>query len=290
MSNRLVLGGAALCVAAALAFSWLAPLLNRLPESGAEEWRFSVNARSRDTPDGPWSDISVVARRVDQTLLHSADHLVIEGDLYWATGDGTPLFQNTGIYGVDRRTRANIPGYGNVERSGQYRFPLHTGRGDFRLWDPIFSGPRSVSFERDDSIGGLAVHVFRFTAIDIDETPGFIHLPDVRERFEARTDGEGRLWIEPTSGVVVDHEERGSTFFAEPRTGDRVAEFQNWTSRYDDATRAAKLQQARDARWRILGVEVVLPSALLLTGVACLVLAARQLRRGQMEAAQRSAR
>lgn len=279
MSNRLLLSGASFCVAAALAFAWLAPLLNRVPESGVGEWRFLANARSRDTPDGPWSEMSIDARRVDRTLLHSARHVIIEGGLYWATRDGKPLFQNTGIYGVDRRTRGNLPGYGDIERDGQYLSAPHTGRGGFRLWDPVFAGPRSVNFERDDSLGGVAVSVFRFTAVDLDETAGYVHLPDVPERFHARTDGEGRLWIEPTSGIVVDHEERGSSSFVEPQTGRRVADFLNWSARYDDATRAAKLQQARDARQRILATEVVLPSALLLVGLACLLLGGRKLRR-----------
>lgn len=279
LSNCLVLIGAAFCVAAVLQSAWIAPLLNRMPGDGSDEARSSVKIRSRDTPDGPWSEGSVVGRRVDRTLLRSANHVVIEGHLYWSTEDGTPIFHNTGIYGVDRHTRANLPGYGDTERFGQYLFPRHTGRRDYRLWDPVFAGPRAASFERDDSAGGLPVRVFRFTAANLDETAGFVHRPDVPERFEARTDGSGRLWVEPTSGIVIDLEERGSSFLVEPKTGERVAEILTWNARYDDATRAAKLQQAHAARRRILVAEVVLPSVLLLIGIACVVLGAWQLRR-----------
>ena len=283
LSHRLLPIGLALCLAAAVEYFWLAPLINRMPETGVDETTYPATIRSRETPTGEWTEATLTGRRIDRTLFSSGRHVVIQGDMNWSSADGTPAFESSGIYGVDRRTRMNLPGYGDTERAGQFLFPLHTGRHDYRYWDPAFVGPRSASFDRDETVAGLPVLVFRFTARDLDETSGYIHLADVPERYQAHSDGDGWLWIEPTSGTVVDYQESGTSFFVEPKTGARVADFYHWSDRYDAPTRAAKLAQALAARRRIVVSETVLPVALLLLGVLCLLSGIRQWRRPTTE-------
>ncbi len=274
--SLLLLAGLALCAAAAVQHFWLAQLINRMPASGTDEVTFPATIRSRETPTGEWTTTTISSRRVDRTLLASGRHVVIQGDLTWTKDDGTPTFESTGIYGVDRHTRRNLPGYGNVERTGAFLFPLHTERRDHAYWDPVFIGPRSASFDRDETISGLPVLKFRFVARELDETSGFLHLPDVPERYNAHSNGAGWLWIEPVSGIVVDYEETGTSFFVDPKTGRRIADFYHWSDRYDGATRAAKLKQAIDARSRIVATETGIPAVLLLLGVPCLLLGWRQ--------------
>lgn len=264
--------GLVLCLAAGVGYFSLAPLVNRMPETGVDETTYPALIRSRDTPTGDWIPSTLVSHRVDRTLLASSRHVVIQGDLNWSAADGTPAFETSGIYGVDRRTRMNLPGYGNVERAGLFLFPLHTERRDYRYWDPGFIGPRSARFDRTETVDGLTLLVFRFTARDLDETSGYIHLPDVPERYEAHSDGDGWLWIEPTSGTLVDFQETGDSFFVEPKTGRRIAGFFHWRAAYDAPTRAAKLAQALKARRRIIATETVVPAGLLLLGVLALLL------------------
>jgi len=266
---------------AGVQYFWIAPQLIQLPADYAEETLYEARARFRETPDGDWQEADLIARRVDRTLVASAEHSIIQGSLHWTTATGVVAFETTGIYGVDRRTRMNLPGYGDISRHGKFLFPPHTKRGTYRYWDPHFLGSREAVFEGSEQVGGLPVYVFRFAIQGLDESSGYSHLLDVPERYRAFTNGQGRLWIEPTSGVVVDYQEQGLSYFAEPATGKHVADLLAWNDRYTAQTRASKLRHAQAERWRIHGLELGLPLALLLAGAVCLLLALQRRTRGQ---------
>ena len=138
-ARRLILVFSLWLLAAAQHF-WITPQLERLPADYAEEPSFAAQSRFRETPAGAWTDSSLTARRVDQTLVSSASHSIIQGDLHWTNDAGVVEYENTGVYGVDRHTRMNLPGYGDVVRTGPFLFPLHTERKNYRYWDPQFIG------------------------------------------------------------------------------------------------------------------------------------------------------
>jgi len=263
---RLALG---LWLLAAVTRFWIAPQWERLPADYAEETSYQAQSRARETPTGKWEDTPLIARRVDQTLVASGDTAIVQGDVHWSTQAGQVLFETAGIYGVDRRNLRNLSGYGNVDRSGQFLFPTHLQRAVYRYWDPLYVGPRTATFERSDAVAGLAVYVFHFTARDLDETAGFSHLPDVPERYQAHTDADGTLWIEPNSGIVVDYQERGVSYFFEAATRRRVADLFVWSDHFTPQTRAAQLKLATAARLRSKALEGWLPLALLLCGALC---------------------
>lgn len=261
---------------AALTRFWIAPQLQRLPTDYAVETSYQAQSRARETPGGKWVSTRLIGRRVDQTLVTSADTSMVQGDLHWSTEAGQVLFETAGIYGVDRRTRRNVSGYGNVDRKGQFLFPTHLQRTNYLYWDPIYIGPCTAKFERLDTVNGLPVYVFNFSARDLNETAGYTHLPDVPERYEAHTDGAGTLWIEPNSGIVVDFKERGTSYFFDAAAHKRVADLFIWSDHFTPQTKAAQLQRARAARRRIGALEVWLPAALLLGGLGCLGLGLRR--------------
>jgi hypothetical protein len=118
------------------------------------------------------------------------------------------------------------------------------------------------------------VYVFRFSANGLDETDGYSSMPDVPERFQARTDGQGTLKIEPLSGVVVDYEEQGVSYYVDPATGARLDDFHRWSGRFTPATKSAQLALARAARLRVLALEDWLPGGLAVLGALGLALAA----------------
>ncbi len=254
---------------------WITPQLERLPADYAEETSFAAHSRFRETPTSPWVNSTLTARRVDQTLMASASHAIIQGDLHWTNDAGVVEYENTGVYGVDRYTRMNLPGYGDVVRTGPFLFPLHTQPTTYRYWDPLFIGGRVATYERASNVDGVPVYVFRFTASALDESAGYSQLPDVPQRYRVHTDGHGTMWIEPVSGIVVDYEEQGISYFVEPATGKRIAEFYLWNDRYTQQTRSAKVEQAVAARRWIMALEIWAPAALLLAGLAWLVVVLR---------------
>jgi hypothetical protein len=272
-SLPLVLG---LWLLAAVTRFWIAPQWERLPADYAMEMSYDARCRYRDTPDGAWQKFDLIARRVDQTLIASADDVIVQGDMHWTNAAGEVTYESAGIYGVDRRTHRNLSAYGNVGRAGQFLFPPRVQRTTYRLWDPFYTGPRTATFVEATTLGGMPVYVFNCQAKDIDDTAGYVFLADVPERYHAYSAGSGKMWVEPVSGVVLDFEDVGNSYFAQLKTGKRVAAFHFWNARYTAQTKAAQMQRAVTARRRIQVLEVWLPGALLLCGLGCLVSGVRR--------------
>jgi hypothetical protein len=271
MKTRFYLVPAFLLAAAALLRFWIAPLASALPTDYANTTHFTAKDRFRETPDGEWREVLIDAWRTDQTLI-SVTTSVIQADLHWNTVEtGEVIFESSGLYGVDRRTRMNVPAYGDAERSGQFLFPPHLEKKAFTYWDPMFIGARNAAFDRVETLDGMLVYVFRFTGTGMDETAGYSSLPGVPERYLALTDGQGTLWIEPVSGVLVDYEEQGVSYFVNEDTKAHVGNFHEWSDRYTPETKTAEMARARDARLRILALEIWLPGAFVSAGIVILL-------------------
>ncbi len=262
---------------------WLAPLATRLPDDYINETKYTAQVRFRESLNSAWQEFSLLARRVDQTLTVSGNVAMIQGESHWTTEDGTSTYEPIGLYGVERRTRINLPGYGDRDRYGLFLFPTHVEQKRYEFWDPYYLGPRTAAFKHVEQLDGLTVFVFDYTATEIDDTAGYVVLPEMPERYKAISNGRGTLWIEPVSGIVVHFEDSGVTDYVDNETREHVADFYHWTASYTLETRAAQNQLARAARLRILALETWLPATLLAWGVILLTHAVWQVRRRKAE-------
>jgi hypothetical protein len=254
----------AFLVLAALVHFWISPLAELLPANYANQVDLSEVNKFRDSPTGEWLASDLNTRRVDQTITNSSQTAIIEGALHVYYVSGEVNFEISNLYGVDRRTRLNLASYGDDNRTGQYLFPPHVQQSEYLIWDPMFVGLRQASFERIEQIEGLKVYVFSFSATGMDETAGYSYLPEVPEHYLAYTDGEGTIWVEPISGIVVDYWDNGVSYFVDPENGVRIANFNEWTENYTLETKTVQINLARLARLRILALEIWLPGGLLL--------------------------
>jgi hypothetical protein len=265
--KAIILGALAFLFLAALLRLWIAPFFENLPADFASEAKLTEENKFRDSPDGEWQVNTLNVHRVDQAITNHGQVAIIEGafHVYYTSGDVN--FEVINLYGVDRRTRLNLPGYGDVNRTGQYLFPPHVKRVQYSIWDPMFVGLRQAVFERTEKIDGLQAYVFSFSATGMDESAGYSYLPIVPEQYLARTDGKGTIWVEPLSGIVVDYLDNGVSYFVIPSTGLRIADFNQLNERYTPETRTAQIQLARTARSRILLLDFWLPGVFLAIGL-----------------------
>jgi hypothetical protein len=276
LSSRCGLVAATLWLVAAVVRWWAAPAYERLPADYVAETSYSATLRSRQTPSSPVDVSESLVRRRDETLSGGEGYSVIQGDMHWLTTAGAVIFETFALYGVDRRDRRNLGGYGTEDRDGQYLFPPHTRPRSYRLWDPTYGGPSEVRFERVERFHGMEVYVFGSTVDRLDETAGYTSLPDIPERYLALTYGRGLYWVEPRSGIVVDHADSGVSYFVAPRTGRRVGKPVNqWGARYTPATIDAQLRRARTTRWHMETLEVWLPLTLSAAGLLLMAMGRR---------------
>jgi Porin PorA len=261
------LGAAALWLMAALLRWWIAPAFELLPADYVAETSYTAKLWSRQTVLSGEEESDSIVRRRDQTLTSREGHSIIQGDAHWLTTAGVVIFETLNLYGVDRYNRQNLAGYGNENRSGQYLFPPHVEKTQYDLWDPDYAGPRVVIFDHVDKFRGIKVYVFNSIADGIDETAGF-ESPDVPEKYHALSYGRGRIWIEPISGVVVDYEDAGRSYFIGTKTGERVSEpMARWSARYTGETIKAQLQLATVMRGRMRLLELWLPLTFAVAGL-----------------------
>lgn len=257
----------------------IVPYYEKMPADYVVETNFAAKLESRQTPTSPPEIVQSVVRRRDQALA-SGDGHIIQGDAHWSTLAGVVIFETRSLYGVDRRNHQNLASYGDRDRTGQFLFPPHTQKQQYGLWDPVYAGPAVVTFDRMENFRRIEVYVFNFLIDGIDETSGFEALPDVPEKYSARTYAKGWLWVEPVSGIIVDREDSGVAYFIERKTGQRAGEpILEGSERYTRETIDAQFQLAAVARRRMLVLKVWLPLTFVTVGLICIAAGFRQRRR-----------
>jgi hypothetical protein len=270
-TRTLILIFLAFLASAIIVHYWVAPQATQLPSDYMLETRSLVEDHFRASESADWETANLTNYRVDRALSVTAEMMIIQGNLSVYSISGDPIFESNNLYGVNRFTRMNVHGYGDADRSGQFLFPPQTRPATYEYWDPLFIGPRTAVFDHTDVLNGLQVYVFNFKGTGMDETAGYSYMLAVPERFQAFTDGNGILWIEPVSGVVVNYQEQGKSYFVDPKTGERGAVFHTWSGGFSDETKATQFAMAGSARMRALFFYDWLPVALFLIGFIWLV-------------------
>jgi hypothetical protein len=250
---------------------WVAPQATQLPADYMSETRSLVEDHFRASESSDWEIANLTNYRADRVLSVTGEMMIVQGNLSVYTISGDPIFESNSLYGVNRLTRMNVQGYGDTNRSGQFLFPPQIKPATVEYWDPMFIGPRTAIFDRTEELDGLPTYVFKFIGTGMDETAGYDYMQDVPELYQAFTDGQGFLWIEPVSGVVVDYQEQGQSYFVDPKTGESGAVFHTWSGDFSDETRTAQRILAESARLRTLFFYDWLPAALILIGLTWLV-------------------
>ena len=246
---------------------WVATLSERLAVNYTNTIILTEEDKFRISPTGAWQTSTLTTKRLDQTIEVSGQVAIIEGGLHVYYPTGAVNFEVTSLYGVDRQTRQNVSGYGEVNRNGLFLFPPHVQRIKYSYWDPWFVGERLATFGQIENLNGLQVYVFKFSGTGMDETSGYTYLADVPNKYLIHTDGAGTIWVEPLSGSVVDYEDSGLSYFVDPASGNKVADFNQWTEKYTPETQTAQFILARAARLRILVLEDWAPGGLALVGI-----------------------
>jgi len=225
LSTRYFLIALTFLILALILRYWLGPLSERLPSNYYNEAALSEVNKFRSSPAGEFQESTLNTLRVDQVITNFGQVAIIEGALHIYYTSGAVNFEVTSLYGIDRKTLLNMPDYGEVNRSGQYLFPTHVEKIGYPIWDPMYVGQRQATFDHTENLDGLQVFVLIFIGSAMDETAGYSYLADVPEHYSVQTDGKGTIWVEPISGIVVDYEDSGDSYFVDPANGVRISTF-----------------------------------------------------------------
>lgn len=222
-------------------------------------------------------------RRTDEVLVTSGEVAVFQSTLTWIGSVGpAPLSQTTGLYGVHRRDRGNVAGFGDQERDGAFAPPPDPPRGRLLLWDSFHPGPLAFDFETVEQRDGLTLLRYRLArepADPVDASSTYERLPLVPERYRVRTRVEAAsLLVEPRTGRIVDREQRAESWYTTADDPTPLGDAQRWSWRYSVEDRARLLAETRDQLRRLAWVERVMPGVLLALAAGAAALALRRRR------------
>jgi hypothetical protein len=242
---------------------------------GDLEQRSGVSVRAgRDVigdPRAPDAD-SDVAVWTASLLITDED-----GALVGVTEDRVCLDRRT-AQAVQPCASERLNGDNRVRHSGlSYTFPFGVEQRDYEMFDTTAQRAFPARFMGEEQIEGTTVYRFEQdvpeTVTERREVPaqlaggveGTGNVPVERVYTNVRT-----VWVEPTSGVIVNGQEKQRQFFRGPDGAEGVTLIEG-TLRFDEDTVATGLARALDASSRITLVGTTLPITLGAIGLLALV-------------------
>uniref|UniRef100_UPI0020294B07 DUF3068 domain-containing protein n=1 Tax=Pseudonocardia lacus TaxID=2835865 RepID=UPI0020294B07 len=200
-----------------------------------------------------------------------------EGALIGVTEDRVCLDRHT-AQAVQPCASERLNGDNRVSHSGlSYTFPFGVEQRDYEMFDTTAQRPFPARFVGEEQIEGTTVYKFE------QEVPETVtERREVPAQLAGGVEGTGdvaveriytnvrTVWVEPTSGVIVNGQEQQRQFFRTPDGTEGVTLIEG-TLRFDDETVAAGLARALDASNRITLITTTLPIGLGVVGLLALV-------------------
>jgi hypothetical protein len=188
----------------AFALIWLLvifPVMAKIPTDYEEEYMFEgyimqLNQETMSLDETPTS----VERFLNATGTED-DVLLLQQDINFYHAEFGVLLEDvcsSELLGVDRSTRENVPGYGDMDRSGQFTFPAGVKKESYDFWSSSVMSPLPAQYISEEQFEGLTVYNFKIDVqginIGVDEATGMSRTMDVLTEIK----------VEPISGIPVD--------------------------------------------------------------------------------------
>ena len=179
------------------------PALAKLPADHHKIVNFEGTYKVMNAETRSLDEIPVTVKREQQAQKVEDNVLIIDQVITTSHAvSGTELsdFGLTEVLGVERSKREYVPGYGDMDRSGQFSFPEKVEKKSYDFWIPTAGHTLETTFVDEEEFHGLKVFTFEMNEEDLDigteERSGLPQLLDVSVKMK----------VEPVSGTTVSSE------------------------------------------------------------------------------------
>ncbi len=184
------------------------PGMAKLPEDYEQEYSFEGSVQVYVSSLGVLVPIETkMTRTLEATGITDDDVLLLKQDItFFEATSGAPLgainpalaaLNTSEVYGLDRTDRTNVPGEGDMSRSGQFTFPAGVEQQTYQYWSSSTRSTLPATFVKEETYEGINVYVFEINSngnpYTADETTGLPRTMDVY----------AKIRVEPVSGVPV---------------------------------------------------------------------------------------
>ena len=176
------------------------PAMNKLPADHHKIIYFDGTYKVMNAQTRTLDEIPVVVTR-EQQALEVLDNVLIINQEVTAThaesGAELPDYGLTEVIGVERSKREYIPGYGDMDRCGQFSFPEKVEKQNYPMWIPASECPLDATFICEEEFEGLKVLAFEISHQDVDL--GIYAAANMTRFMDVST----HMKVEPVSGTTV---------------------------------------------------------------------------------------
>jgi hypothetical protein len=272
MRSKWLISLGALLVVLSLVWNFaIFPSMAKMPADYEQEYTFEGSVQVYDAASGDYVTLlTTMNRTLKATDVTDDDILLLKQDIvFYASDYGQPLgaivpslaaLDSSEVYGLDRTTRANVSGNGDVNRSGQFTFPADVQQETYQYWSSSTASALPATFVSEETYKGINVYVFE---INSPGNPYQDYAPGISQTMDVYA----KIRVDPVSGIPVFATSTTTIIMAHPLAGPlpvltNTSTFTDETidEMIDLATSTGNLLQWAGvyAFWGVLGLGVIL--------------------------------
>ncbi len=206
-----------------------------------------------------------------ETISAQDDVIIIKNIFDVRKLTGEKIFGVDRIYGIDSKTGAHVEKYGDQNRTGYLFAPKRNNKQDFAYWHVSYDVPALMKFAGEENILGLKVYRYE-TDYDFDQTAGYEFLPEVPELRGVNLVVQLQLWIEPFTGRIVKHADKGIAYYYDINTRERLFPRNSYENRVAPLSVNENVKIAQKEKLRAILIELVLPFIILVVAMIFFVM------------------
>lgn len=150
------------------------------------------------------------------------DHFIIDQTFDVKTLEGKPIYKTERQYGVNPKTRENVPGVAESKQEGYFFFPKHAEKVSYPFLVYIRDDVIDMKFVEEENLLGLVTYHYEGFA-DKDASHYFSFFDkEAKEGKGVHNKADIDVWVEPTSGQIVNIKHVGENTYFDPKTGQRL--------------------------------------------------------------------
>jgi hypothetical protein len=221
------------------------PAMAKLPADYEQEYTFDGSIKQLDAATMSLDEIPTDVVRLLTATGTEDDVLLLQQDInvYHAQA-GILLSSTSDVYGLDRTTRENVAGYGNMDRSGQFTFPAGVEQETYSFWSSSTMSTLPANFVSEETYHGITVYNFKIDSSDL--PAGTMEGTGAPQTMDVLTE----IKVEPVSGVPV-YTSTTTTVKAQLMSGDPTPIYVN-SMTYTSETIDEMVDLAKSSRSMIL--------------------------------------
>jgi hypothetical protein len=232
---------------------------------------FYLSNEDYDLENGFSGESIVNAFSEDRTIGVDGDNQDIESHYKAETLSGELAWETRNIFGTNRETRENIT-RNEVGAVGSYfLFPQKLEQKSYKIWPIGYNHSFDVQFDGIENVDGLDVYHFSFANEITDDTKDFTWVELVPDTYHVNSIQGSDLWVEPVTGIMVNFDDGGTSYYVDKTTGEKIQDFLTWKAKFSDDTIANQVRIAQNEKQKIILFERWIPILLGLISLAFLI-------------------